>query len=305
MTLLEKYYNKFKEDHRLTTRHGIVEFTVSMKYIHECINVLMQENQIAKQKADDGTDCVSDARNVAENDFCNSKNAFDDKKTSNKDIKKLDIKILDIGAGTGRYSVALSREGFDVTAVELVQHNLDILRAKHENVKTWQGNALDLHFLSDETFDVTLLFGPMYHLHSEEEKLKALEEAKRVTKKGGFILVAYVMNEYAVLTYCFREGKIGEVLEKGGLSKDFHTITNAEKDLYSYTRLDDMEKLNKKTGLDRVKIFAPDGAADYLRREINALSEEDFQHFIEYQLATCERPELLGASSHTVDVLRK
>ena len=253
MTLLEKYYNKFKEDHRLTTRHGTVEFTVSMKYIHECINMLLRE-------------------------------------------EKSDIKILDVGAGTGRYSVALSREGFDVTAVELVQHNLDILRAKHENVKTWQGNAIDLHFLSDETFDITLLFGPMYHLHSENEKLKALEEAKRVTKKGGFILVAYVMNEYAVLTYCFREGKIGEVLEKGGLSKDFHTVTNAEKD---------MEGLNKKAGLERVKIFAPDGAADYLRREINALSDEDFQHFIDYQLAICERPELLGASSHTVDVLRK
>ncbi len=305
MTLLEKYYNKFKEDHRLTTRHGIVEFTVSMKYIHECINFLMQDNQPKKTSFDDGTDCVSDARNVAENALGDTKNACDDKKTSNKSIKKSDIKILDIGAGTGRYSVALSREEFDVTAVELVQHNLDILRAKHENVKTWQGNALDLHFLSDETFDVTLLFGPMYHLHSEEEKLKALEEAKRVTKKGGFILVAYVMNEYAVLTYCFREGKISEVLEKGGLSKDFHTVTNAEKDLYSYTRLEDMEKLNKKAGVERVKIFAPDGAADYLRREINALSEEDFQHFIEYQLATCERPELLGASSHTVDVLRK
>lgn len=300
MTLLEKYYNKFKEDHRLTTRHGIVEFTVSMKYIHECINVLLQENQPAKQKADDGAYCASDTRNGAENVLGDTKNAFDDNKSSNSDIR-----ILDIGAGTGRYSVALSREGFDVTAVELVQHNLDILRAKHENVKTWQGNALDLHFLDDETFDVTLLFGPMYHLHSEEEKLKALEEAKRVTKKGGFILVAYVMNEYAVLTYCFREGKIGEVLEKGGLSRDFHTVTNAEKDLYSYTRLEDMERLNKKAELERVKIFAPDGAADYLRREINALSEEDFQHFIEYQLTTCERPELLGASSHTVDVLRK
>ncbi len=281
MTLLEKYYNKFKEDHRLTTRHGTVEFTVSMKYIHGCI-----EERIGDIQKLGGEHCPAqeDAENAAE---------------------KNSLKILDVGAGTGRYSVALSREGFDVTAVELVKHNLEILRSKHENVKTWQGNAMDLHFLESDTFDVTLLFGPMYHLHSDAEKLKALEEAKRVTKKGGFILVAYVMNEYAVLTYCFREGKIGEVIEKGGLSKDFHTLTSAEKDLYSYTRLEDMDRLNKKAGLERVKIFAPDGAADYLRREINALSEDDFRRFIEYQLATCERSELLGASSHTVDVLRK
>ena len=61
-------------------------------------------------------------------------------------INSPSAKILDIGAGTGRYSVALSREGYDVTAVELVKHNLEILRAKHENVKTWQGDARDLHF---------------------------------------------------------------------------------------------------------------------------------------------------------------
>ncbi len=258
MTPLEKYYNKFKEDHRLTTRHGIVEFTVSMKHIHDCLKEY-------------------------------GPNA----------------KILDVGAGTGRYSVALAREGFDVTAVELVKHNLEILMAKHENVKCWPGDARNLDFLPDETFDITLLFGPMYHLHSDEDRVKALSEAKRVTKKDGVILVAYVMNEYAVLSYCFREGKIAEVMKNGTLTEDFHTITSMEKDLYSYTRLEDMNRLNEKAGLSRVKIFAPDGAADYMRKEINALSEEDFQLFIKYQLAVCERPELLGASSHTVDVLKK
>ena len=271
MTPLEKYYNKFKEDHRLTTRHGIVEFTVSMKYIHDCI-----ENLRVLDSASSG------------------------KKRENSSIK-----LLDVGAGTGRYSVALSREGFDVTAVELVEHNLEILRGKHENVKSWQGDARNLHFLSDESFDVTLLFGPMYHLHSEQDRLAALNEAKRVTKTDGFILVAYLMNEYAVLSYCFREGKIKEVLAKGTLTADFHTITNINDDLYCYTRLEDMSRLNEKAGLERIKVFAPDGAADYMRRELNALDEESFQHFIDYQLAVCERPELLGASSHTVDVLRK
>ena len=269
MTPLEKYYNKFKEDHRLTTRHGIVEFTVSMKYIHDFVELVRVSSSL------------------------------------NEGRENSEIKILDVGAGTGRYSVALSREGFDVTAVELVAHNLEILRNKHENVKSWQGDARDLHFLPDESFDITLLFGPMYHLHSDEDRLLALNEAKRVTKKGGFILVAYLMNEYAVLSYCFREGKIKEVLEKGTLTKDFHTITNIDEDLYSYTRLEDMNRLNEKAELERVKIFAPDGAADYMRRELNALDEESFALFIEYQMAIAERQDLLGASSHTVDVLRK
>ena len=194
--------------------------------------------------------------------------------------------------------------GCDVTAVELVKHNLEILRSKHENIKTWQGNAMDLHFLPDETFDITLVFGPMYHLHGDENKVTALKEARRVTKKDGFILVAYVMNEYSVISYCFREHKISEVLEKGALSSDFHVLST-EEDLYDYVRLEDINRLNQKAGFTRVDIASADGPSDYMRRELNEMSEEEFQTFIKFHLATCRRPELLGAGSHIVDVVKK
>ena len=37
-------------------------------------------------------------------------------------------KMLEIGAGTGRYSIALAKEGYNVTAVELVESNLEVLK---------------------------------------------------------------------------------------------------------------------------------------------------------------------------------
>ena len=42
--------------------------------------------------------------------------------------------IIDIGAGTGRYSVQLASEGYDVTAVELVKYNLGILKSKKSTI---------------------------------------------------------------------------------------------------------------------------------------------------------------------------
>lgn len=264
MTKLEQYYNKFHEEHRLTTRHGIVEFTTTMRLIEEAAEIVQN-------------------------------------KGNNADTP---LKIADIGAGTGRYSVELCHRGYDVTAVELVKHNLEILRAKHENIKTWQGDARNLSFLEDESFDITLLFGPLYHLHGAENKIKALSEAKRITKKTGIILVAYVMDDYSVLQYCFREHHWAEVNEKQGLTKDFHTVCT-EEDLYDYVRLSDIDELNKACELERIKIIAADGPADYMRRELNEMSEAEFEAFIQYHLANCERPELLGASSHTVDMLKK
>lgn len=273
MNPIIRYYNKFNEEHRLTTRHGQVEFATTMHYIQQEIARIQKER--GQELADAGT---------------NSDDA--------------PLAIADIGAGTGRYSVALSHLGHTVTAVELVPKNLAVLEAKHEKVNCWPGDARDLSFLADESFDITLLLGPLYHLHTDADRLKAISEAKRITKKGGVIFAAYVMNEYSVLTYCFKQQHIAEVLEKNELTADWHT--KADKDqLYSYLRLEDINALREAAGLERRLIFAADGAADYMRRELNALSESDFAHFIDYHLATCERPELLGASSHTVDVLVK
>lgn len=213
-------------------------------------------------------------------------------------------KILDVGAGTGRYSVPLSEEGHDVTAIELVKYNLGMLKAKKSKVKAFQGTALDLSRFEENTFDMTLVFGPMYHLYTFEDKTKALLEAKRVTKKGGVILVAYCMNEFSVITYGFKEGHIKECIEQGKVSKDFHTISQAV-DLYDYMRLDDINRLNEAAGLERIKIVSADGPANYMRQTLNAMDEETYELFIQYHLATCERPELLGAGAHTLDILRK
>lgn len=313
MTELEEYYNKFNEEKRLNSRHGRVEFITSMKYIHNCLADLMN-SELKDDIKDDLIEALN--KNVTDDDTCNGMMAdihhMDtesfDSSTDEELISELmkqrsQIKILDVGAGTGRYSVPLAEEGYDVTALELVKHNLGRLKQKSGKVKAYQGNATKLKKFGADEFDLTLVFGPMYHLKSEEEKLAALNEAKRVTKPGGYILVAYIMNEYSVITYAIKEKHIKEGIEGGMLDENFHCTEKAN-DLYSFVRLEDIEELNTKAGLKREKIIAADGAANYIRPFLNALDEEEFDMFVQYHLSTCERADLMGASAHTVDILR-
>lgn len=124
---------------------------------------------------------------------------------------KPNARILEIGAGTGRYSHALARQGYTVDAVELVEHNIDIFKKNtqsKENITIRQGNALDLSDFSDDQYDITLLLGPLYHLYTVADKQQALSEAIRVTKPGGIIFAAYVISDGCLLDEGFNRGNI-------------------------------------------------------------------------------------------------
>lgn len=220
-----------------------------------------------------------------------------------KYLKKKD-KIIDIGAGTGAYSIYFYDKGYDVTAVELVKHNLRIIEKNRPNLKAYQGNATNLSKFKDNSFDIVLLFGPMYHLITKDEKIKALNEAKRIVKKNGYIFISYCLNEYAVITHGFKDNYILKSISNNELDKDYKIISKTN-DLYSFVRLDEIKELSKITELKRVKILSQDGCAEYIKKEINNMDDDTFNHFLKYHFSTCERKELLGAGRHILDILKK
>ena len=215
---------------------------------------------------------------------------------------KKDSKIIDIGAGTGKYSLYFKNNGYDVTAVELVKHNLRIIESK--NIKAFQGNANNLKMFDDNSFDITILFGPMYHLISMDEKIKALSEAKRITKKDGYIFISYCMNEYALITHGFIDNNIKDSINNNLVDNNYK-ITPKENDLYSFVRLEDIDYLKDKLNLKREIIISQDGPTEYIKKIINKMDDETFKLYLDYHFKTCERKELLGAGRHILDILKK
>ncbi len=212
--------------------------------------------------------------------------------------------ILDIGAGTGKYSLALFEKGYDVTAIDLMQKHVDAMKAKNANLKVYKADALDLSFIDSNSFDMVLLFGPLYHLLKEEDRIKALNEAKRILKDDGVMLISYCMNEYAVISYGFIKNNIKHCKEIGSVDENYHTYA-LDDDLYAYLRLEDIDRYNSICNLKRVEIISSDGPSDYLRKELNKMDQETYELFLDYHLKICARKELLGAGAHVLDIVKK
>ena len=73
-------------------------------------------------------------------------------------------KILEIGAGTGWYSIALADMGYDITSVELVPHNIEILKSKiktEHKIKVFEGNDCNFNFIENNNYNNVFLIGPM------------------------------------------------------------------------------------------------------------------------------------------------
>jgi ubiquinone/menaquinone biosynthesis C-methylase UbiE len=261
MNYLEEYYGKFNEEKRFDSRHGQVEFIVTMRYVHRFMEPM--------------------------------RGAITDRP----------LRLIDIGAGTGRYAVPLADEGLEVCAVEPVKHNLSRMKAKSDRIKCMQRDARDMHGVSNGYYDIALMLGPMYHLFSHEDKLKALKETIRVMRTGGVIFVGYCMNEYAVVTYALNEGHLSECLQAGRFTDDYHTISH-EEDIYDYVRIEDIDRLMRDGGLKREILFSPDGPTNYIRKTLKKLSDEEFDRYVDYVASIAERHDLIGAAAHTVDVLK-
>lgn len=217
-------------------------------------------------------------------------------------------RILEVGAGTGAYSLYYANKGYQVDAVELVRTNLDVLKSKIKddmNIKAIQGNALDLSMYSDNTFDVTLVLGPLYHLFKEVEERQAIKEAIRVTKPKGKIFIAFILFDLTMLTWGFKEKNI---VDNYGFEKevslDFKP-NNKEEYIFNIRYFSEVKELMDKFNVKKLHYVATDGIGRIMKEDIENMTDEEYKMFVNYHLSICEREDLIGYSGHILSIVEK
>ena len=211
-------------------------------------------------------------------------------------------KILDVGAGAGEYSFYFARKGYQVSALELADANIDAFRAKmteDDPIDLVQGNALNLSRYDSESFDVVLLFGPLYHLHEEADKLRCIEEAKRVCKPDGKIFFAFISNDMVILTM---QQCQDDYLMNGDYNKETFRLDDFP---FVFHTPDRCRELLSKGGIQICHEVASDGASELLQDLVNGLDEASYQQYLRYHFYICEKPEFLGMSNHLLFVGEK
>lgn len=211
-------------------------------------------------------------------------------------------KILDVGAGAGEYSLHFAESGYNVSSLELSERNISDFRRKikpHHNISLEQGNAVDLSRYGDDHFDIVLLFGPLYHLHGDEDRQKCISEAMRVCKPGGVAFFAYISNDMVILTELGYDEKylLGSTYD--------HDSFKVEDFPFVFRTVEQCRAELGKAELEIIHEVAADGLSELMASRINELNEESYAQYLRYHFYTCEKPEMLGHSNHLLFAARK
>ena len=220
------------------------------------------------------------------------------------------MKVIEIGAGTGRYSRAIADRGYAVEAVELFQQNIDVFRENlkpGQKIHITQGNALDLSAFAGDTFDMTLLLGPLYHLYNEADKKQTITEALRVTKPGGIVFSAYCISDGSLVCSGFQRKvfDISDYIKRGKINPMTFETVSVPEDVFELVRKEDIDRLMSPFSVVRLHYIATDLFTNYIRGVVDAMDGDTIALYLRYHFAVCERLDMVGITHHSLDVFRK
>ncbi len=179
-----------------------------------------------------------------------------------------DCRMLDIACGEGRHAIQLAEHGYDITAIDLSQANIETAKAsENEHLHFFVHDMRFPFYINyfDFAFNFFTSFG--YFIHDRDHLLAAKSFAGAI-KKDGLLVIDYLNLDYVLQhmttsqtvqrgSYTFH---IQKTLLRNHIVKDIK-FTDANNKSRHYTetvaafRLQDFIEMFKKAGLSLVNTF--------------------------------------------------
>ncbi|WP_121661506.1 class I SAM-dependent methyltransferase [Metabacillus litoralis] len=228
--------------------------------------------------------------------------------------------VLDNGAGPGKYSMELAKDGYYVTLTDLTPKLVEIAKVKAKEIglegqfkEFYAADARELNMLKDEQFDSALMLGPMYHLQAENDRVKAVKELKRVTKKNGIVFVAFMPRVRHILTSLLSpenwkpNNNVDNILQFSQSGCFNHSDKGRFTGAY-YFNIEEINPFMEAQGFETLELIGSNVGAilnndswNYWRDK----GEQEVKKFIELITEKAKDPHILGISSHLLYIGRK
>lgn len=221
-------------------------------------------------------------------------------------------KVLDNGAGPGKYAMELAKLGYYVTLSDITPKLVEIAKEKSAELELTQQfdgfhnfNAIDLEGIPDENYDVSLMLGPLYHLQKEEEQILAVKELHRVTKQDGLVFVAFQSRMRMTINSLHSPQQwkpndnmntINEFYESGIFNhSDMGRFTGAY-----YFNIDEIQSFMESNGFESIDLIGSSSIAAMLTAEQQqyCAQQEGKESLINFLISKANDPSILGISSH-------
>ncbi|MDN4492624.1 class I SAM-dependent methyltransferase [Ureibacillus aquaedulcis] len=227
-------------------------------------------------------------------------------------------KILDNGAGPGKYSMELAKEGYNVTLADLTPRLVEIAKIKACDLNLSKqfndflvADARELKMFDDEQFDASLMLGPMYHLQDEIGRIKAADELNRVTKKGGLVFVAFMPRIRHILTSLLspENWKPNNSLEAINSFSESGCFNHTDKGRFTgayYFEIDDIKPFMESQGFECLQLLGSNVGTILTKDSWDYWNENGQENqLIELIIEKATDPYILGISSHLLYIGRK
>ena len=222
-------------------------------------------------------------------------------------------RVLDVGGGTGVHAEWLLGSGYQVHLVDVtprhVAASLDRLGSAGLTAEVGDARHLDV---PDGGFDVALVLGPLYHLQERADRVRALEEARRVTKPGALVAVAAISRFASLFDGLVREylfdDVFREIVERDFVDGRHENPTHREHWFTTafFHRPEQLAEEMAAAGLVLSELVGIEGLAGWLPHLDDRWDDEPDREVILHATRLVEaEPSLLGLSAHLLAVARR